>query len=127
MNQIRFFAAVAVGSLMIAAAAYAAPPYPTPSAQMRAESTCRGQQVKPNSPAWELCLSHVTRAYEWGEPALAKQLAKAAGNARESCLDEGFDAGSAGYRTCVDREMDARSQLLILGNDTSGDNVAQAN
>jgi hypothetical protein len=111
---------------MVAAAAYAAPPYPTPTAQVRAESACRDQQVKPNSPAWELCLSHVTRAYEWGEPALAQQLAKAAGNARESCFDEGFDAGSAGYRVCVDREMDARSQLLILGNDTSADNVAQA-
>ena len=32
---------------------------------------------------------------------------------------------SAGYRACVDREIDARSQLLVLGDDQSGVNVAE--
>jgi hypothetical protein len=126
MTQFRFLAAVAAGSLMVAATALAAPPYASPSAESRADAACRSQHVLPNSSTWELCLSHVTRAYEWGEPALAQQLAQAAGNARTSCLDEGFDAETSGYRACVSREMDARSQLMILGDDTSGDNVAQA-
>jgi hypothetical protein len=67
----------------------------------------------------------VTRAYEWGEPALAKQLARAANQARESCLDEGLRVESAGFRDCIGREIDARSDLLILGDDDSGDNVAK--
>jgi hypothetical protein len=125
MTRFRFLAAVAAGSLIVAATAFAAPPYASPSAENRAEATCRAQHVTPNSSTWELCLSHVTRAYEWGEPALAQQLALAARNARESCLDEGFDAETAGYRACVSREMDARSDLMILGNDTAGENVAQ--
>ncbi len=125
MTQFRTFAAIAVGSLLVAAAAYAMPPYASPSAQDRAQETCLKHDIKPNSSTWELCLSHVTRAYEWGEPALAQQLAKAAGSARDSCLDEGYDAESSGYRACVSREMDARSQLMILGDDISGDNVAQ--
>ena len=125
MTQLRFLAAITLGSLAIAATAYAAPPS-APSAQGRADATCRAQTVMPNSASWELCLSHVTRAYEWGEPALAKQLAKAASNARTSCLDEGHDVASSGFRSCVDHEMDARSQLMILGDDKSGENVAQS-
>ncbi|MBV8393264.1 MAG: hypothetical protein JOY81_08785 [Alphaproteobacteria bacterium] len=126
MYRYRFFAAVTAGSLLAAAAAYAAPPVQNVSAQGRAEQACRSHEVRPASAAWELCLSHVTRAYEWNEPALAQQLAKTAGTAREACLDQGFDAASSGYRTCVDRELDARSQLLILGDDQSGENVAQS-
>ncbi|SJZ71286.1 hypothetical protein SAMN02745126_01995 [Enhydrobacter aerosaccus] len=125
MTSLRSIAAVAVGSLVAAVVAHAAPPYVSGPAQDRAQEACLKQEVKPNSTVWELCLSHVGRAYEWGEPALAKQLAKAAGDAKESCLDEGYDAESTGYRTCVSREMDARSQLMILGDDSSGDNVAQ--
>lgn len=126
MTQFRFLAAVAAGSLAVAATAFAAPPLARPSPQNRAEAACQAQHVSPNSSTWELCLSHVTRAYEWGEPALAQQLAQAAGNARNSCLDEGYDAETAGYRACVSREMDGRSQLMILGDDTSGENVAEA-
>lgn len=126
MTQLRSIAAVAAGSLLVAAAAYAAPPNVSTSAQDRAQDACLKQDVRPNSSTWEVCLSHVTRAYEWGEPALAKQLAKVAGDAKVSCLDEGFDAESSGYRACVSREMDARSQLQILGDDDSGENVAQA-
>jgi hypothetical protein len=126
MTQFRFLAAVAAGSLAVAATAFAMPPLAAPSAQGRAEAACQAEHVSPNSSTWELCLSHVTRAYEWGEPALAQQLARTAGNARASCLDEGYDAETAGYRACVSREMDARSELLILGDDTSADNVAEA-
>jgi hypothetical protein len=126
MTQFRFLAAIAIGSLAVAATALAAPPYPSPSAQGRADVTCRAQGIAPNSASWELCLSHVTRAYEWGEPALAKQLATAASTSQESCLNEGFHAASSGFRACVDREMDARSQLMILGDDKTGENVARA-
>jgi len=126
MTQFRFLAAVTIGSLSLAATAFAAPLYPAPSPQGRADATCRSQHVAMNSSTWELCLSHVTRAYEWGEPSLAQQLAKAARMANASCLDEGYDAATAGFRACVDHEMDGRSQLMILGDDSSADNVAQA-
>lgn len=128
MTKSGMIAAIAFGGLVIGATALAAPPIafkPAP-AQLRAEQSCESQDVRPNSAAWELCLAHVTRAYEWGEPALAKQLARAAGQARESCLNEGLRVETAGFRDCIDREIDARSDLLILGDDQSGDNVARA-
>ncbi|HEY6983016.1 hypothetical protein [Reyranella sp.] len=125
MTRFRFLAAVAVGSLAVVATASAAQPDASSSPESRAQEACRAHRVKPNSTIWELCLSHVTRAYEWDEPALAQQLANAAGNARDSCLDQGYDAGTSGYRACVGREMDAHSYLLILGDDRSGENVAQ--
>ena len=128
MNRFRFLVAAAVGSLTVAAVAYAASPYasPSPPAQKRAEVACLSHRVQPNSSVWELCLSYVTRAYEWDEPALAQQLAKAAGNARDACRDQGYDLETSGYRACVSRELDAQSYLQILGDDKSGENVAQA-
>jgi hypothetical protein len=128
MKKFGMIAAIAFGGLAIGATAFASPPiaYKPGPAQVRAEQSCQNQDVRPNSAAWELCLAHVTRAYEWGEPALAKQLARAAGQARESCLNEGLRVESAGFRDCISREIDARSDLLILGDDQLGDNVAKA-
>jgi hypothetical protein len=125
MSRTKFFAAIVVSSLALGATAFAAQPI-SPSAQVRAEQNCRTHGVQPRSAAWELCLSHVTRAYEWGEQTLANQLARAAGAARESCLEEGLRPESQGYRSCINKEIDARSELLILGDDQSGVNVAQS-
>jgi hypothetical protein len=97
---------------------------PTP-AQGRAEHACLERGLRPNSAAWELCLSHVTRAYEWGEISLAQQLARASSDAAESCLSAGHPQ-SASYRSCVGREIDARSHLMVLGDDQSGRNLAEA-
>jgi hypothetical protein len=108
------------GCLAIAAAAHAAQP-----TQDRAQQTCADQGVQPRSSAWELCMSHVTRAYEWGEVSLARQLASAAGDARVNCLEHGLRPETGAYRACITREIDARSDLLILGDDQSGVNVAQ--
>ena len=124
MSRTQFIATIVVGSLANAATAFAA--QPTGSAQVRAEQACRDQNVQPQSSAWELCLSHVTRAYEWGEQTLGNQLARAAGDARQSCLEEGQRPESQGYRVCVNKEIEARSELLILGDDQSGVNVAEA-
>ena len=125
MSRTQFVAALVGGSLAVAATAFAAQPV-TLSAEASAERACRDHHVQPRSAAWELCLSHVTRAYEWGERSLANQLARAAGDARISCLEEGFRPESQGYATCVDNEIQANSQLLILGDDQSGVNVAEA-
>jgi hypothetical protein len=125
MSRTQFVTAIVVGSLAVAATAFAAQPM-SPSAQSRAEQTCRNHNVQPQSSAWELCLTHVTRAYEWGEETLARQLARAAGEARQSCLEEGQRPESQGYRGCVNKEIEARSELLILGDDQSGVNVAEA-
>jgi hypothetical protein len=128
MTKIGLFAAVAFGGIAIGATSLASPPAPfqPAPAQVRAEQLCDRQGVRPNSAVWELCLAHVTRAYEWGEPALAKQLARVAGEAKESCMNEGLRVETDGFRSCVDREIDARSDLLILGDDQSGQNVARA-
>lgn len=124
MSRTQFVTAIVVGSLAIAATAFAAEPM-SASAQARAEHACRNQNVQPRSSAWELCLSHVTRAYEWGEQTLASQLARAAGDARVSCLEEGKRPETQGYATCINKEIEARSELLILGDDQSGVNVAE--
>jgi hypothetical protein len=123
MSRTQFITAIVVGSLAVASTAFAA--QPMSSAQGRAEQACRSQNVQPQSSAWELCLSHVTRAYEWGEQTLGNQLARAAGDARQSCLEEGQRPETQGYRTCVNKEIEARSELLILGDDQSGVNVAE--
>jgi hypothetical protein len=124
MSRTKFITAIVVGSLTVAATAFAAQPM-SASAQTLAEQACRKHDIQPRSSAWELCLSHVTRAYEWGEHTLANQLARAAGDARLSCLEEGQRPESQGYRACVNKEIEARSDLLILGDDQSGVNVAE--
>jgi len=126
MNRTGLLAAIAFGGLIVGATALAAPPsaFQPAAAQISAEQSCDKEGVWPNSAARELCLAHVTRAFEWGEPALAKQLAHVAREARESCMNEGFRVETAGFRDCIGREIDARSDLLILGNDQSGANVA---
>ncbi len=125
MFRLRYPLALAVSGLVLGTVALAASPELPPPPQARADQACRDRGIRPPSPAWELCLSHVTRAYEWGESNLARQLAHAAGDARESCLESGLAPNSAGYRTCVSREIDARSQLLVLGDDQTGVNVAE--
>ena len=124
MSRTPYLAALVVAGATIAATAYAAQPQ-TPSAERQAEQMCSDHGVQPRSSAWELCLSHVTRANEWGERALAKQLARAAGDARVNCLERGQRPETQGYRACLNREIEARSELLILGDDQSGVNVAE--
>lgn len=116
-----YYSVIVAAGMAIAATAYAAQPV-----QGQAEEDCVKNGVQPRSAAWELCLSHVTRAYEWGERTLANQLARAAGDARENCLERGQRPETAGYRACVNKEIESRSELLILGDDQSGVNVAEA-
>ena len=124
MSRSQLLAAVVVSSLAVAVTAFAAQPSAAP--QGNAERTCREHGVQPRSAAWELCLSHVTRAHEWGEHTLANQLARAAGEAPVSCLENGQRPDTHGYRACINKEINARSDLLILGDDQSGVNVAEA-
>jgi hypothetical protein len=125
MSRSQLLAAVVVSSLAVGATAFAAQPH-SASPEGNAERTCREHGVQPRSTAWELCLSHVTRAYEWGEHTLASQLARAAGEAPVSCLENGLRPETPGYHACINKEINARSDLLILGDDQSGVNVAQA-
>jgi hypothetical protein len=125
MIRLPYSIALTLGVVGLGTVALAASPELPRAAQARAEQACRDQNVRPPSAAWELCLSHVTRAYEWGDNTLANQLARASGDARENCLDYGLAPNSAAYRACIGREIDARSELLILGDDQSGVNVAQ--
>ncbi len=126
MSRIRGFTIASLSAVALAAMGVSALSYsPSPTtAQARAERTCRTHGVRPDSAAWELCLSHVTRAYEWGEFALAGQLAHAAGRADDSCLERGLQPNSAAYKSCIAHEIDAESELLVLGDDNTGINVA---
>ncbi len=123
MRRVPFIAALLSGAAL-AVTAHAAQPSGSP--QIRAEEACTKHGVQPRSSAWEPCLSQVTRAYEWGENTLASQLARAAGDARETCLEHGLRPETGSYRACITKEMDARSDLLILGDDQSGVNVAES-
>ena len=125
MIRLPYSIALTLGVVGLGTVALAASPELPLAAQARAEQACRDQGVRPPSAAWELCLSHVTRALYWGDNTLANQLARASGDARENCLEYGLAPNSAGYRACVSREIDARSELLIMGDDQSGVNVAQ--
>ena len=68
MRRTPFYAALAAAGMAIAVTAYAATP-----AQGEAEQACAKHGVQPRSAAWELCLRHVTRAYEWGERGMLEQ------------------------------------------------------
>ena len=129
MRRVPFIAARLSG-VAIVAVAHAAQPtgsaQPIGSPQARAEQACTQHGLHPRSSAWELCLSQVTRAYEWGESTLASQLARAAGDARQNCLEHGLRPDTRPYRACISKEIDARSDLLILGDDQSGVNVAES-
>jgi len=125
MIRLPYSIVLTLGVAGLGTVALAASPEVPIAAQARAEQACRDQGVRPPSSAWELCLSHVTRAYYWGDNTLANQLARASGDARENCLEYGLAPNSAAYRACVSREIDARSELLIMGDDQSGVNVAQ--
>ncbi len=118
--------AAAVAVVALGATALSAPPYRPSAAQKQAEYACTAQDIRPGSPVWELCLSHVTRAYEWDEPSLAQQLAHAASGARETCLERGLAPGSPRYSACASREIEAQSMLLVLGDETGGTDVARA-
>jgi hypothetical protein len=125
MKRIPYFAAILAAGASLSVTAFAAQPQ-SAAAQSQAEQMCAEHGVQPRSAAWELCLSHVTRANEWGERALARQLARAAGDAGMNCLDRGRSPGTQAYRACVNKEIEANSELLILGDDQSGVNVAAA-
>ena len=109
----------------IAVTAYAAQPSRRPRRPRRA-GLCRSMASSRARRRGSCACRHVTRAYEWGEITLASQLARAAGDARENCLEHGLRPETAAYRACINKEIEARSELLILGDDQSGVNVAEA-
>ena len=125
MTRFRLVTVASFAAVTFALSSVAALSYSPTSAQDSATRACQQQGVTPRSTAWELCLSHVTRALEWDEVGLAKQLARAAGRAEDWCRQYGARPETPNYRACLNRELDAHSQLLILGDDQSGVNVAQ--
>src|SRR5262249_35640530 len=106
MIRLRYPIALTLGVAALGTVAFAASPKVATQAQARAERACRDRGVTASSAAWELCLSYVTRAYEWGEITLAQQLAHAAGDARENCLEHGLSPNGASYRACLGREIE---------------------
>jgi len=125
MPRTRFLTVVSLAAATFGLSAVAAIAYSPSGSQDRAARACLEQGLAQGSSAWELCLSHVTRAYEWDEIGLAKQLARAAGRADDSCRPYGARPETPKYRACISNEIEAHSQLLILGDDQTGVNVAQ--
>lgn len=117
MTHPKFHASLALGAGGLAAILVAfLPPVPPASAQSHAERICREQGVKPDSEAYEYCLSQATRSIEWGEPQMAVTFAQVAAEARKACLSYGLQPRSAGLRACIDKETQARA-LLVFANE----------
>jgi hypothetical protein len=117
MTNSRIHAAIALGSVLAAAAFIAfLPPVPPVSAQSQAQRICREQGLKPAMEAYEYCLSQTTRALEWGEPELAYGFARVAADSRDACLSYGLHQQTSGLQSCIDKETAARA-LLIYANE----------
>jgi hypothetical protein len=107
-------ATIALGSALIVGVFVAfLPPIPPASAQSQAQRICREQGVKPNTDAYEYCLSQTTRALEWGEPQMAYSLAQVAADARNACLSYGLHERTSGLQACIDKEATARTLLIF--------------
>ena len=116
MTNSRMHAAIALGSALIVGIFVAfLPPIPPASAQSQAQRICREQGVKPDSEAYEYCLSQTTRALEWGEPQMAYSFAQVAADARDACMGYGLRERSAGLQSCIDKEATARAVLIFAG------------
>lgn len=115
---------LALATMAFAVSAGVASAYSPENDGDRARQMCAQQSLTPGSTPWELCVSHVTRAFEWDELGLAKQMAREARRANESCQYLGARPETASYRACVGSEVQRHSQLNILGDDRSGVNVA---
>ena len=113
MTNSQMHAGIALGSALIVGAFVAfLPPIPPASAQSQAQRICREQGVKPNTDAYEYCLSQTTRALEWGEPQMAYSFAQVTAEARNACLSYGLHERTAGLQDCIDKEATARTLLI---------------
>lgn len=113
-----------LAAVALAASFGAASAYSPESDGDRARQMCVQQGLTPGSTPWELCVSHVTRAFEWDELGLAKQMAREARRANENCQYLGARPETPRFSACVGREVQRHSNLSILGDDRSGVNVA---
>lgn len=105
MTNSRLHATVALGSVLILGAFVAfLPPVPPLSAQNHAQRICREQGITPRSEGYEYCLLHATHAVEWGEPVLARDVARFTVDAQEVCRRNGIEPQTPDFRTCIERE-----------------------
>lgn len=112
MTNSRMHAAIALGGVLITSAVVAfLPPVPPATAQSQAQRVCREQGINPPGDSYEYCLSAVAQALEWGEPRLARTIARIAVGAQEACLRDGLQPQTAGFRACLDHEAYARGHL----------------
>jgi hypothetical protein len=113
MTRSRTYAVLALGGAMsVGAFAAFLPPLPPASAQSQAQRICREQGTTPSLDGYEYCLSQATRALEWGEPGLARSLARVTADAREACQGYGLQAQTSSFSACVDREAYARGLMV---------------
>jgi hypothetical protein len=125
MSRLRLLTIASLSVATLAAMTTGAFCYLPTGAEQHARRTCEKSGVRPDMPAWELCLSQATRAYEWGDAGLAEELARASAAAGVSCQVDGMRPATPAFRTCLETEIDSRTELLILGDDHSAANVAQ--
>ncbi|MDP1750836.1 MAG: hypothetical protein Q8L22_15380 [Reyranella sp.] len=114
MTHSQFHASLAFGCIVVlAGVALLAPAVPPASAEVQAARICREQGVKPDSIGYDYCLLQAERAIEWGDPHIARGLARATAEAREACQSYGLEPTSGGHQSCMDRETKARNLLLF--------------
>lgn len=99
------FAAIAVGSILFAAAPIAAIAQSS-GVSFEAERTCIDNGLHPGAAAYDLCVSRASAAYLRGQPAMAEELAARIARVRNLCLSYGMDPQSLGYRQCIRTEID---------------------
>lgn len=114
MTRPQLHAGLAFGTtLVVAAVVSMMPPVPSASAEGNAERICRAQGVVANMDGYEYCLSQATRALEWGEPEIARTMARVTADARDACLEYGMQPATSGYKACLEREIHARRLLVF--------------
>lgn len=115
---------LALAALALATSFGAASSYSPQSNADRARQMCVQQGLTPGSTPWKLCAAHITRAFEWEETGLAKQMAREARRANENCQHLDARPETPRFSACVGREIQRHSNLNVLGDDQSGVNVA---
>lgn len=114
MTHSQIHAGIAFTSIVVLAGiALLAPSVPPASAEVQASRICREQGIKPVSADYDYCLMQAERALEWGEPEIARAYARVTADAREACQSYGLEPTTGSYRSCIDREINARSLLMF--------------
>ena len=96
--------AIALGSVVLAAAPFAANAQ-SGDALARAERACSDSGVRPYSNAYNACVDRTSDSFYRGASDIAYDTAREVGGASRVCMSYGLDPQSLGYSQCVNNEV----------------------